>query len=394
MKFKYVTLAMMLAVTSGSSYAITLHEAADAILGRNGDRLLTELYRQSKDAETLSIANAPDPEIDGDYMVAPAGVDNRWGLGVSYALEWPGAYGARRSMGEAMRNANAAEAEAAIRAKRSEIINELENYLYAEMRLGVMKNVLATSDSIQAIAERSHRGGQISRLDLCKIAIERGRMESVISGIEAEKVSSEGRLAAMNGGQTCVSLLESIDKKWENVSLMPIEKYLSEALKNPYILKDMSEYHVADKNVSVAKAERLPGFTLGYAHEFEDGMHFNGASLGISIPLFASRHKVKAAEAARAAAEYKITADTDKLEAGIKSLYNEILALDKAMEAPAAVFNSTDYTDLLLKAYKGGELSLAVYLSELSWFYEAHLEYMELQYQRAAKTNQLSMLCK
>lgn len=394
MKFKYVTLAMLMAATGGTSHAITIHEAASAILGRNGDRMQTELQREAKNAETLSIANAPDPEVEGDYMVAPAGEDNRWGFGVSYGIEWPGAYGARRNMGKAMREANSAEADAAILEKEIEILSELEAYLYAEMRLGIMNGVLATSDSIRAIAEKSVRGGEMSRLDLSKIILEQSRVQSIIAGIEAERVATEGNLKTLNGGQSCTALLQSIDRVWDVHQLASLDTYLANARNNPELLKVMRNFDVADKNVSVVKAERLPGFTVGYAHEYEDGMHFNGANLGISIPLFASRGKVKAAEAAKAAAEYQMTVSTDKLESQITSLYEEVNALDKALETPMKVFKETDYSTLLLKAYQGGELSIADYLSELSWFYEAHLEYMDLQYQREQKANRLLLLCK
>lgn len=394
MKFKYVTLALLMAATAGTSHAITIHEAASAILGRNGDRMQTELLRDAKNAETLSIANAPDPEVEGDYMVAPAGEDNRWGFGVNYGIDWPGAYGARRNMGKAIREANEAEADAAILEKEIEILSELEAYLYAEMRLGIMNGVLATSDSIRKIAERSVKGGEMSRLDLSKIILEQSRVQSIIAGIETERVAIEGNLKTLNGGQSCTALLKTIDRVWDIHQLASLDSYLANVKNNPELLKVMKDFEVADRNVSVALTEGLPGFTIGYAHEFEDGMHFNGASLGVSIPLFSSRNKLKAAKAAKAAAEYQMTVSTDKLESQVTSLYEEILALDKALETPMKVFRDTDYSSLLLMAYKGGELSLADYLSELSWFYEAHMEYMDLQYQREQKANRLLMLCK
>lgn len=389
-----MTLAIFVATTMASSHAITLWEAVDAILNRNGDRMLTELSREAKNAKTLGMANAPDPQIEGDYMVAPAGEDNRWGVGISYELEWPGAYGARRNLAKAMRNANSAEADAAFLSKRLEILNEIEAYLYADSRLSVMQNVMSTSDSIRAIAERAARGGELSRLDLSKIAIEQSRMQSMISNIKAEKLAIEGNLKTLNGGMDCKALLEQIDKTFGSTPLAPLDRYLAGAKNNPELAKAMSEYQVAERNVSVAKAERLPNFSIGYAHEFEDGMHFNGASIRVSVPLFASRHKVKAAEAAKAAAEYQMTVSTDVLESDINSLYVEIQTLDKALATPANVFSTTDYPTLLLKAYDGGELSLTDYLSELSWFYEAHLEFIDLQYQREQKANRLSLLCK
>ena len=67
---------------------------------------------------------------------------------------------------------------------------------------------------------------------------------------------------------------------------------------------------------------------------------------------------------------------------------------DKALKTPSDIFRSTDYTSMLMKAYKGGELSLTEYLRELSWFYEAHMDYLSLQYERERKANRLSLLCR
>lgn len=100
--------------------------------------------------------------------MAPAGVDNKWGIGISYGIDWPGAYAARRNLGKAAMAANSAEAEATAYAKRVEISDQLWTYLYADSRLSMMRNVEASTDSIKALAEKAARGGEMSRLDLSK----------------------------------------------------------------------------------------------------------------------------------------------------------------------------------------------------------------------------------
>ncbi len=394
MKIRYLTIAAILTAAAGTAGGMTPQEAAEAILSRNGDRLLAELTRNAKDEETRSMANAPDPELEADYKVAPSGVDDKWGVGISYGIDWPGAYGARRKLAKAMRDANSTESEAVMYSRRMEILDEIMTYLYAERRLDMMRSVLASTDSIQVIAGKASRGGELSRLDLSKIAIEQSRIESVINGMETEAMTSVGNLKTLNGGADCRALLGSIDKDWDITPVPSIEECLARTGRNPELAQAMSEYNVAGSNVSVAKAESLPGFSIGYSHEFEEGAHFNGASLGISLPLFASRHKVKAAEAAMAAAEYNVTVTTDRIESQVKSLHEEVMALDKALKTPSDIFRSTDYTSMLMKAYKGGELSLTEYLRELSWFYEAHMDYLSLQYERERKANRLSLLCR
>lgn len=394
MKYSMIVLLPLLWFAGLDSYAISPEEAADAILGHNGDIMVNELLRDAKNKETLSIANAPDPEIEGDYLVAPSGEENRWGLGLSYSFDWPGVYKARRDLGVALRQVNNADALKEIYFKRIEILDEVWTYLYAKRRLEVMEMVADATDSIAELAKMANSGGELSRLDLLKVAIEQSKIRSMVAAIEDEMQATLGNLQTFNGGMSCNIILQSIGNPWNMRPVTPLDSYMNAVSESPELAKAMADFALSEKNLKLAKSERLPGFKVGYAHEYEDGIHFNGANVGVSVPLFSSRHKVKAAEAAKAAAEYRMSVESDKKESEVKSLYNEILSLDKALETPLEVFKNNDYTSLLTKAYKGGELSMTDYLTELSWFYEAHLNFMELQYQRERKLSRLSLLTK
>ena len=394
MKKRYCLALMPVALSVAGAYAITPQEAANAILGRNGDRLQIAVAQNAKDLETRIIANAPDPTIEGDYMWMPEGVDNRWNVAIGYEMEWPGAYKSRGELGKAMRYANAAEADAGVYEKYIEILKEIGTYLYAERRIGMMRNIKTATDSLHSAALRATKGGQMSRLDLSKITLEQGRVNTLIANLEAEKSGSAGSLKTLNGGYDCTALLNSIDREWVMTPTHSLEEYLEEARTNPELKKAISELEVAERSIGVANADGLPSISVGYHHDFEDAMHFNGATLGVSIPLFSNRGKVKAAQAAKAVAEYQVTVMTDKVESEITALYDEVQLIDQALKVPMEVFATTDYNTLLLKAYRGGELSLTDYLQERSWFSEAHLDLLELQYQREQRMWLLSLLCK
>jgi len=381
-------------IASSALYAFSIspREAADAILSRNGDYLSAIVAKDAKNIEAQTLGSAPDPEISGGYMIAPKGETNRWDVGVSYAMEWPGVYGARRSMGKVTRYANDAEILAFANAKRLEILTKIEEYLYADQRLNLMQQMADATDSIQILAEKSRRGGQMSQLDLAKISLERGRVDSELAKIKNDKVTLEGELTTLNGGYNAKALLESIDRNVIAEPLMPIESYIDGAKSNPDFLKAMADFEAAKQNVKVANAENLPSLSIGYAHEFEDGMHFNGANLGVSIPLFSTRGKKKAAKAAVAAAEHAATAVADRTESEVKALYDQVVALDKALDVPKQIFSSTDYTVLLLKSYRGGEISLVDYLQERTWFIETYLDFLEQTYLRAITFNTLHSL--
>lgn len=395
MKNIHVSLAVVISgLLAIDTYGVTPQEAATAILGRNGDRLQIAVEQNAKDLDANTLDNLPDPALEGEYLVLPEGADNRWSVGIKYEMEWPGVYRERKKLAEATKNVNNAEADAGVYAKYIEILKEIGTYLYAERKLGVMRRVASVTDSLKEAAERATAGGQMSRLNLSKITLEQGRINTIIANLEAEKNGSEGNLKTLNGGNDCSVLLADIDRAWVMTPAHSLQQYLAESKDNPELNKALADYRLAERNVNVAKAEGLPNISIGFHHDFEDGMHFDGASLGISIPIFANRGKVKAAEAAKAVAEYQVNVTTDRVESEITALYEEVTMLDEALKVPMQVFSTTDYNVLLYKAYKGGELSLTDYLLERSWFNEAHMEYLELQYQREQRMWLLSLLCK
>lgn len=394
MNIRQHILIIGIAFTAATASAISPSEAADSILTKNKIIRSANYLRQAKDLEAKTYSNLPDPEIEGEYLVAPSGEENRWGVGINYELEWPGVYAARRKAAKMARESNYLDTRALIHDMRLEIYDELWAYLYADRRLTLLNKMSAATDSIRSLSEKAMRGGEMSRLDLSKIAIEQSRIKSMIANIENDRLSIKGRLTTLNGGEDCDSLLDAIDYDWAMTPLMDRENYHLYVIANDNseILKVAKDELEAESRLGMSKAERLPGFKVGYAHAFEDGLHFNGANLGLSIPLFSSRNKVKAAKAMVNATKLNTEIVIENEISKVDALYDEIVSLDKSLETPTEIFSHTDYTDMLMKAYKGGELSLTEYLVELSWFYEAHLEYMELQYRRESKLNQIRFL--
>ncbi|MDE6023424.1 MAG: hypothetical protein K2G13_07980, partial [Muribaculaceae bacterium] len=139
MRFLYISTAVLFGFVAFEADAITAQEAANAILNRNGDRLQIVNEQNAKDLETKTIANAPDPSLEGDYMVLPAGVDNRWNIAINYDMEWPGVYKSRRDLSKAMQDANAAEADAGVYEKYIEILQEIGTYIYADLSIELIR---------------------------------------------------------------------------------------------------------------------------------------------------------------------------------------------------------------------------------------------------------------
>ena len=132
------------------------------------------------------------------------------------------------------------------------------------------------------------------------------------------------------------------------------------------------------QKVKLEKNKVLPNLALGYNHQGVRGNNFSGFYGGISIPLWNSRNKVKAAEANYEFQQSNTEVATSLLYAEFQESYNRYeLMLTKYNEYQSTIGN-LDSEQLLFKAYQLGEYSFMDY-------------YVELQFYRTAKDKMLQM---
>ena len=109
------------------------------------------------------------------------------------------------------------------------------------------------------------------------------------------------------------------------------------------------------------------------------GDHFNGISMGVSLPVFSNRGKKSAARASVFAAEMDASFTQNALESNIATCHQRATALKNQIGVYDNALSSTDNIAVLNKALNGGEMSLLNYLQELRYFVEAQAVMLSLQ---------------
>ncbi|MDE6158140.1 MAG: TolC family protein, partial [Muribaculaceae bacterium] len=132
---------------------------------------------------------------------------------------------------------------------------------------------------------------------------------------------------------------------------------------------------VAQQDVEVARRSALPSFKIALSHEFEDMEHFNGFSIGISLPSWSPSRKVAAARAKALAAKldtesYELTAINDMTGNHVKAS-----RLYSSLQEAADTFDSGAYPELLMIAYENGKLDVLSYLTEYNQYLDAAADY-------------------
>lgn len=365
--------AAAIVLTLQAIQAAGYEEAADSIVASNPE-VRAAYATVYADGLTLDVSNnLPDPEIEGELLFPERGGEKRWSVGVSQGFEWPGVYTARRRANRAAGAAAEATAEVLRSSLRAEALSALADYRNARANLNILETIAHDNDSLLRLTGRLAATGNTGRLDLNKLRIERERIGARVADWSDRLLQARGALEAIAGRDISQVLarFESADIRLEAPA--PLDVWIAAA-------RGSAAARLAGK---AEQAAGLPGFNIGYAHAFEEGNHFDGVSLGVSIPLFSGRGSKKRADAATAAARLDKEAVDDRLETEVRTAYESAAAAYRKIAPMREAVENSDNAALLKKALAGGQINLITYIQETNYFLEARAELLDLEYRYA-----------
>ena len=154
-----------------------------------------------------------------------------------------------------------------------------------------------------------------------------------------------------------VPLFEELEKEIENID--PVRKYLEQQKVS------------AQKQIEVTKAMTLPKLDAGYHYQGILGQNFHGARIGVSIPLWENKNRVKQSQAELSVADVQLDEHINEHYYDIKQLYEKYINLQKTVEDYQNVLSNINSVQLLDKALRFGEITTIQYFLEVSYFYTA-----------------------
>ena len=387
-RFALTLISVFLSLLGGKSAGANLDETALSILKGSieyqSDKYSLETLSKSLQSEN----NLPDPEISGEYLFAPGEEPDRWGAEISWGVEWPGVYGARNKEAASKMTA----AQKALYLKRVDklvvIKKLLLDYILCQQRISLLEELNQNNDSIFKLAEKSARDGEMTTLDLNKIRIEYANIKAAKAILIEESATIENDISAIYGGD-CSAMLKAMDCKFPEISIPSSSQLEGLGSRSAYSASMQAEVESARQSKEVMKMERLPSLSVGYKHAYEDRVHFNGPTLGVSIPLFSSRGKQKAAQAAIAEAEFKVEAAEKSVESEAGQQLKKLILIKGQLDDIEPILKNADHNATLLKAYKGGVITVVEYLVERNYFTNASSELLTLRHAAAVTQTEL-----
>ena len=325
---------------------------------------------------SVSFSDVAGPQIEFEHLW-PSSADEavKWNIGISQEFDWPGVYGARSRVAGLERERSMLvliqiNADKALAVKQV-IIDIINSHCRHHLYTAVGRN-LARIDSLTAVA---FDRGAATALDVWKMKLAVLDNEQCIATALGDIRALEGSLAA-----TGVDFINGEEEFWHDYPLQPLinpAETSSNSLAEALIRNSAELGHARSR---ATKMELAPAFSLGYVHAFEDRTHFNGFSVGLRLPSFSIKKKNRVAALEAEAMSLESSFEADKQRAEMQALYEEALALSRALESYRSLTGDESYLRLLDKSFNAGQITVIDYLNEINLFITARIGYLDLEY--------------
>ena len=315
--------------------------------------------------------NPANPEVEFGYLWgSPSAIGNRKDINIRQTFDFPTVYAQRSRLSDLQNNS----AEYQYKSQRMELLLSAKTFcielVYYNALGKLYERQLDNAKQIAEAYERMKQTGDANQLEYNKAVLNYTNMDNEVKRINLECKRLLSELSRLNGVNPIV-----FDRAVYETAVLPadFENWYAQAeAENPALSYLKSQVEIDNRQVKLSRASSLPKFSVGYMGEFVAGQKFQGATIGMSIPLWENKNKVKQAKATVKASERIVEDARMQYYNRLKNLYVQVSGLQNNVRQYNSVFEQNDNGDLLFKAYRNGEISLLNYLLEMEYYFVAY----------------------
>jgi len=348
----------------------SVSELLNEIEQNNIELIAYKAFIESRLLENKSGNNLPDPQVSAYYLPFGANTTAEYTeFQISQSLEFPSVYTARGKWNDL----KAKQLETKYSKVRQNVLLKAKTYIIELTILQKQKEieVVRRNQSKQVFEQIQElfNKEQVGILALNKAKIAWMQEQFVVEQIDMEIQIVFTALETLNGGK---SIEFTQQKTQERIEIDALETLWQDKIAaDPFFQELKANEAVSLQKVKLEKNKVLPNLTAGYNYQGISGNNYSGFYGGISIPLWSSKNRVKAAEAnyeyLQSNSELVTTAHFIKF----KEQYNRYQLLLKKYNEYQMAIESLNSESLLFKAYILGEFSFMEYYIELQFYRNA-----------------------
>jgi outer membrane protein, heavy metal efflux system len=319
-----------------------------------------------------------DPKVEYDYLVgSPAGAGNQTDFSVTQSFDFPTAYFSKK----AMANQQIAKTELELNALRQSILLETKtncfSLIYLNKKQAELKRRVMQVDQVYEGYQTKMKNGEATVLDVNKAQLLLLNLKTELNLNESEIKRAISKLTELNGG-IAVTLPDTTYPLTQAVPEFTQMDSLIEA--NDLIVKMYSkDKDISSAKLKLAKGLALPKIEAGYHSQAILGQKYQGAHLGMSIPLWQNKNTIKTEKANLLYSDSRIVEHRTEHFYENQQLYEKYEVLKSTLSEYSKIFSTVNNTELLNKSLKAGNITSIEYFMELSYFYSAYDSYLKAE---------------
>lgn len=354
------------------------------------EKVLTEIEKNNtklgalkKSVDAQLIGSKTDiylqnPEVAFNYLWGnPSAIGNRKDFSILQTFDFPTAYRFKNQIAQIKNEQAELDFQKQWMALRLATRGICIDLIYTNALQAELLKRLAHAQNIERSFKLKFEKGDTNILEYNKAQLNLLNVNRELEAVQIEGAALLSELARLNGGQ-----IIHFNQSAFQVVEIPVDFeqwYVLAEQSNPVFGWLKKEVEMSQKQISLNRAMGLPKLQAGYMSESVVEEQFQGISVGMSIPLWENRNKVKYAQANALALESMATDSKVQFYTHLKALHTKIIALQKNAREYRAGLRAIDNSELLKKALDFGEISLINYMVELSIFYESENKLLELE---------------
>lgn len=310
------------------------------------------------------------PEVGFDYLwSSPADVGTRKDISVTQSIDVAALAGARGKLADSRTELS----DIQYKIERQKILLEAKQLyiriVYCNAVNAELSSRIARSEQIEAAYRDMQARGETDMIEVNKAHLAYLSQKNALSRNMVERESLLSELQGLNGGEP-VEVNASVISTDEVLPADFGAWYAEASQQIPELAYMKKNVDVNAAEARTAKMANYPSLTAGYMAELVKGSNFRGLTLGLSIPIWSVRSKVRRANASCEAAKLEKRDAETKTYNSFKALYDRAKGLQEiSAELSSSLAVSTEAMALTEHKLKAGDISLIDNIMELSLYY-------------------------
>ena len=355
---------------NGFSQTKNIEKLLNVIEHNNTELKGYQSFIESQQLQNKSANNLPDPQLSGYYL--PYGdniTDTYTEYQISQSFEFPTVYAARGKWNDL----KSVQIQSAYAKKRQEILLNAKEFLieltFLEKQKTIETERRTQSKQVFEQIQELFNKDEVGILDLNKSKIAWIQEQFIVEQIESDIQILISKLKTLNGGKPLDLLSPQMVLP---IEIGNIENLWQEKLANDPFLQELKTNEAASfQKVKLEKNKVLPNVALGYNYQGVNGNNYSGFYGGLSIPLWSSRNKVKAAQAKYEYQQSNTQVITTSFYSQFQETFNRYQLMLSKYNEYHNMMGNLESEKLLFKAYILGEYSFMNYYVELQFYRNA-----------------------